>query len=174
MKLAILAQTSNDRYFLGPLEAGASLLEWAKQFKGKLYKVQTAATPWTLLEIVHYLSKPDKLPVRPPHIQSRETIYEPPAKVTKSNKTVIQKVNYQEFLDQATRVREYLKALLMKGNPISLGQITEWAIAHKITLSKGGLSRHLQKVLDDATGQGYQVIKEGRTYQVTPKRKAQD
>lgn len=171
MKPVLLAQTNDGGWITAPPECQHSLQDWASKHRGKLYTAKSTQTPLSILQLVQALMKPNKLPrTQPPH-RDLETIYEPPTKSHKPrNKTVIHGENYQDFLAQAANVREHLKELLMTGKKLNLGQISDWAKARGINLSKGGLSRHLQKVLDNATGQGYQVIKEGRTYQVITKR----
>ena len=94
-------------------------------------------------------------------------LYEPPEDEEPKASTVIKKDNYKEYLGQAESVKRHIQNELVKGNPVSLMGLQEWAVAHDIELSKGGLSRHLQKVLDWAVSKGYKKIKEGRYYRIT-------
>jgi len=166
MGAALLIKTREGRFAVARLDMEASLVHFAESYGASIMKIETEAKPFSVREIVEKLNHPAQLLPRPPKHTCLEEIYSPKALETEKSSTVIAKENYREFLDQAAKVKEKIKQELINGNRISLSLVQEWAEKENIKLSKGGLSRHLQRALDWAVSKGYTRIKEGRFYRI--------
>lgn len=169
MPRAILVKTQEGKYLLAEEDTKPSLLSFAKTYRATLSLVTIRSKAKTIRKVVEALNSQGALPSQKPTVSHEVEIYVPPEPGSENQgaeNTIIKKENYQEFLNQASTVKEYIKKQLMKGDSISLTSLQEWASKKEISLSKGGLSRHLQKVLDWAVGQGYSRVKEGRAYRI--------
>ncbi len=170
MPKAILVKTLEGKYLLAEENTRPSLLSFAKTYKATLSAVTVRSKGKTIRKVVEALNAQGDLPTQKPPVTNEAMIYTPPLHGNVNPgaaNTIIKKDNYEEFLSQAAVVKKYIKQQLMKGEPVSLASLQKWAVTKKIKLSKGGLSRHLQKVLDWAISQGYSRIKEGRAYRIT-------
>ncbi len=171
MTKALLVETEGGKFLLAQESMKISLMEFARVHKAKLSIVETHERPLSLREIINHLNNQEGLRGQAPEHQLTQLLWDPTTNKSEppntDGRTIIGKDNYQNFIQQADQVKEYIKSELVEGHWVSLQTITEWIADKDIKLSKGGISRHLQKALDWAVGQGYQKIKEGRTYRVT-------
>lgn len=168
MTECLLIKTPEDKYALANTNAKHSLLGYAKTFGAEIYIVETDETPLPLKQLVKQLHNGKGLTKTKPPYKNIKPLYIPePEKPKDPNRTVIEKDNYKDFLNQAQKVKDYIYSELSKGKTVSLNTIQEWAKQQKIEVSKGGLSRHLQKTLDKLVKEGYSKNKIGRSYNVS-------
>lgn len=162
---AIMVQTRDDRYLLCPLDAQVSVISMAQHIKAKVFRVTTTETVPTLLDIAVATKNLKGLPKTPPEVENLVPVYLPTPPKERTN-TMVNKNNYQVLYDQAVMIREYLVEELKRGRSVDLTKLQAWIDQKGITLSKGGLSRHLQKSVDYMVQRGWTKVKEGRSYRV--------
>jgi len=164
MKVALILENRKG-FLLAPVEMEPTLLELAKDQKARLYRMPWEGSVPTISDVVTRSKDAEaymkELPGTP-----RELIYEPPAPKRKKNKTVITKGNYKDHTSRADLIKDHIKGRLMQGESLSLEKVQKWATSQGIELSKGGLSRHLQKCIEWAIERGYRKVKEGREYRI--------